>query len=399
MNDEQKKLPLFDPTFREIIQGNFLYADKTIYIHKMIDKYKCCFLSRPRRFGKTLLLDTVDELFSGNSELFEGLWIDTDSSYEFVRHPVLRFSMTYTKISTKDDLEARIETDLRLAAKKEKIELISDSYGEMLVELLDGICDKYGVGAVVLIDEYDAPVAGNISNQRLAADNCKVLHGFYTSLKKGIRHVRFALVTGITRFAMTALDSGPNNFMDISLKSDFSGICGFPVSELESLFGDRFDETLDRLKSRGQIGQGADKEALKAVILKWYDGYNWLGPEHVLNPYSILNFFDDKDLRGYWPLSGHPSHLMALVRERPLEFIQPSVDSLFSQNVRRADLGTLEAVPLLFHSGYLTIDKKELKDTGENDDEGEPILEEAFTFRNPNQEVRALYKSSLFKGA
>ncbi|MDR1039015.1 MAG: AAA family ATPase, partial [Deltaproteobacteria bacterium] len=233
MNKDPQSLPLTDEPFRKIIRGNYLYSDKTEYIHNMINSYTCCFLSRPRRFGKTLLLDTVDELFRGDRELFEGLWIDTDSSYEFARHPVLRFNMAYPEISTRKDLKYRIERDLRRAAETEDVKIIGPSYDEMLEELLEGLFKKYKVGAVVLIDEYDAPVAGHISDRKLAEDCSNVLHGFYTSLKKNIRFIRFALVTGITRFAMTALDSGPNNFMDISLDPDFSGICGFPVSELE----------------------------------------------------------------------------------------------------------------------------------------------------------------------
>ncbi|MDR1040055.1 MAG: AAA family ATPase, partial [Deltaproteobacteria bacterium] len=230
---EPKKLSLNDKPFRKIIQGNYLYADKTKYIHKMITEYDCCFLSRPRRFGKTLLLDTLDELFQGNSELFEGLWIGAPNEYDFERHPVLRFNMAYAKISTKKDLEDYIEYDLRDAAKIEGVEITSNSYDTMLRELLRGVNEKYKVGAVVLIDEYDAPVAWNISNRTLASDNCDVLHGFYTSLKKNINYIRFAFVTGITRFALTALDSGPNNFTDISLDPDFAGICGFTFPEID----------------------------------------------------------------------------------------------------------------------------------------------------------------------
>ncbi|MDR1038902.1 MAG: AAA family ATPase, partial [Deltaproteobacteria bacterium] len=171
---EPKSLPLNDVPFREIVEEDYLYADKTKYIHKMITENKCCFLSRPRRFGKTLLLDTLDELFQGNRELFEGLWIGTPNKYEFKRHPVLRFNMAYSKISSKKDLEDNIEDDLRDAAKIEGVEITSNSYGRMLGELLKGFKDKYGVSTVVLIDEYDAPVARHISNQRLAADNCDV---------------------------------------------------------------------------------------------------------------------------------------------------------------------------------------------------------------------------------
>jgi hypothetical protein len=269
----------------------------------------------------------------------------------------------------------------------------------MLGQLLRGVNEKFGVGAVVLIDEYDAPAAMHISNQELAWDNCGVLHDFYMTLKKHIRHIRFAFVTGVTRFAATALDIGGNNFLDISLRSDYAGICGFPVSELESLFADRFDETLDRLKSEGQIEQGADGGALKAKILEWYGGYDWLGPEKVLNPYSVLNFFNESKFRAYWPYSRQPSYLTELVGERPFKYVQPSLDSCSGYSIRTFSLGRHSVVPLLYHSGYLAIDKEVLKDSGEKDDEGEPILVEAFTFRNPNVEVGAHYKRSLLERA
>ncbi|MDR1039280.1 MAG: AAA family ATPase, partial [Deltaproteobacteria bacterium] len=202
---EPKRLPLNDKPFRKIIQGDYLYADKTKYIHKMITEYDCCFLSRPRRFGKTLLLDTLDELFQGNRELFEGLWIGTPKKYEFERHPVLRFNMAFTEIKTGQDLVDRIKRELTKAAKCEDVTISPHSFDEMMNDLLESLCKKYKAGAVVLIDEYDAPVARHISKPGLAADNCDVLHDFYTSLKNNIRFIRFAFVTGITRFALTAL--------------------------------------------------------------------------------------------------------------------------------------------------------------------------------------------------
>jgi hypothetical protein len=362
----------------------------------MINKYDCCFLSRPRRFGKTLLIKTLEELFLGNHELFEGLWIDTDSDYAFQRHPVLKLSMAYSKIYAKDDLEARIESDLMDAAEIEDVKITANSYGEMLGQFLKGVNKKYGVGGVILIDEYDAPVARHISNRKLAADNREVLHDFYTSIKRNIDFIRFALVTGISRFTMTALDSGPNNFVDISLMPDYAAICGFTISELDELFSDRFKETLDRLKSDNGIDPKANEDTLKAMISEWYDGYSWLGPERVLNPYSILNFFDQSSFDDYWTMLGVPSLLSALVRERPMEFIQPSLDSYTSKQIRKIELGGLDVAPVLFHSGYLTIDGQVFKDVIID---GKPAKVKALSFRIPNREVGGNYQSSFFMQA
>ncbi|MDR1041140.1 MAG: ATP-binding protein [Deltaproteobacteria bacterium] len=391
----QKKLPLGGMTFREIRERNFLYADKTEYIHMMIDNYKSCFLSRPRRFGKTLLLDTIQELFRGERELFKGLWIETDSDYAFEQHPALRFSMgRYTELSAKDDLVDRIKYDLKSAAIEHNINIVADSTGQMLGELLKGIYKKHGVGVVVLIDEYDAPVSRHIADRKLASDNRDVLHDFYAALKDSYMYVRFALVTGITRFALTSLDSGPNDFKDISLMSDFAGICGFTIPEFDILFKNRFTETLRRLKTFGDIGRDAKQKELREKILEWYDGYSWLGDHRVLNPYSILNFFDEKKLRAYWPFSGQPSHLSALVREKPLDFIQPVLDSYLTEGIMKVDLGSLEAVPVLFHSGYLTIDCRTRKEVTV---QGITFDDEAFTFRTPNREVGLNYRTFCFE--
>ncbi|MDR1038618.1 MAG: ATP-binding protein [Deltaproteobacteria bacterium] len=393
---ELKKLPLSDESFREIIEGNYLYADKTKYIHTMINKFKCCFLARPRRFGKTLLVDTIEEVFLGNRELFDGLWISTDSDYAFDRFPVLRLNMAYTKLSIRADLEARIESDLREAAETEELSISDDSYGEMLGQFLRGVKRKYGVGTVVLIDEYDAPVTRHMSNRKLASDNRDVLHDFYTSIKKNLKYIRFALVTGITRFTMTALDSGQNNIKDISLMSDYSEICGFTLSELDMLFSDRFENTLKSLKKRKIIAWNAKSKELIAEMKRWYGGYSWLGSNRVFNPYSILNFFDQNNFDDYWTELGVPSHLACLVRENPLEFIQPSLGSYTSIKLLKIELSELDVVPVMFHSGYLTLDAQVLKDV-EVDDKIEKV--DAFTFRIPNLEIRLNYRAAIFKEA
>ncbi|MDR1314700.1 MAG: AAA family ATPase, partial [Deltaproteobacteria bacterium] len=289
---EQKTLIIADSTFKEIILGNQLYADKTKYIHDMLNRFKCCFLSRPRRFGKTLLLNTISELFQGDRELFKDLWIGAQSGYGFPRHPVLKFNMAYAKITTPDDLSGKIERDLKEMGADHGVEINRDSYDEILGQLLKGLAKKHGAGAVILVDEYDAPVTDHISDGNLALACRNVLHGFYRSIKTNIEHVRFAFVTGITRFAMTSLDSGANNFKDISIDERYAGICGFTRREIDALFEDRFEATLETLKARGNIPPSAGVDDLKAQILLWYDGYNWLGNERVFNPYSILNFFD-----------------------------------------------------------------------------------------------------------
>ncbi|MDR1038504.1 MAG: ATP-binding protein [Deltaproteobacteria bacterium] len=392
-----KKLFTNDLSFRQIIQGNYLYADKTGYIYDILngDPTSFCFLSRPRRFGKTLLLNTFVELFKGDRELFRGLLID-QRGYKFERHPVLYFNMAYSLVSSKEDLVARITGSLLKMARKEGVEFVEDSYGEMLGELLEGICDKYGALAVILVDEYDAPLTRHIIEKDISVGIREVMRDFYIALKTYSQYVRLAFVTGITRFAMTELDSGPNNFNDISLVPKFGGICGFTKTEMRTLFNDRFPDTLAALKGSGKIPDTASIDDLKKMIEDYYDGYNWLGEENVLNPYSLLRFFSSNEFNSYWPLTGQPSHLSALVRKNPLDFILPNLDAYPSVETRKAELIRLKPVPVLFHSGYLTIDKPVIIEEVEK---GQVVKKSGYSFKIPNTEVRQDFEYDLFINA
>jgi hypothetical protein len=391
---ERKKLPFGDPDFKRIIEENQLYADKTKFIHGMLNHSVCCFLSRPRRFGKTLLLDTISELFQGDRVLFKDQWIGTQSDYNFARHPVLTFNMSYANIKTVDDLASAIAFSVRQQADAHEISLTTEiSYGTMMEQLIDGLYKKNGVRSVILVDEYDAPVTEQLADRNLAFACLKVLHGFYASIKKCVKRVHFAFVTGITRFAMTAVDSGANNFSDISLDEDFAGICGFTRHEIDVLFEDRFEETLKKLKDRDEVPLSASVDDLKAKIMEWYDGYNWLGNERVLNPYSIINFFHKKHFGAYWPLSGRLSHLSAIIRDNPLDYLQPGLAVYSDAQVRKTDLSDIGVIPVLFHSGYVTIDKTITITRLENN---ETIEEDGYTFKIPNKEVRSVSKASIF---
>ncbi|MDR1080198.1 MAG: ATP-binding protein [Deltaproteobacteria bacterium] len=386
--------PLGDPSFRKLRAENRLYVDKTEYISKMLNLSTCCFLSRPRRFGKSLLLSTIDELFQGDRKLFNGLWIDSQHNYSFEKHPVLNFNMGYSRTSTDDELITAITDDLEKHAKREGVALSSHGYGEMLGDLLQGIYFKHGVGTVILVDEYDAPVTDHLSDMKLAYANRTVLHNFYRSLKASLKYVHFAFVTGISRLAMTSMDSGPNNFTDISLMPEFSGICGFTAKELNKYFKARFKDTLTSLKANGDLPKNAGIKELKAIIMEWYDGYNWLGNDHILNPYSILNFFLLKNLDSYWPSSGRPSHLIALIRENLENFLKPRLDDYPVSEITKADVLSIGIVPIMFHSGYLTIDNVTKITRIENQ---KVISEKVVSFRTPNLEIQNVSLASVFK--
>ncbi|MDR1166248.1 MAG: ATP-binding protein [Deltaproteobacteria bacterium] len=390
-----KELPLGDPSFRKIIQRNQLYADKTKYIYEMLKASDCCFLSRPRRFGKTLLLKTISELFQGDREFFKDLWIGAQSDYGFERRPVLTFNMAYANFQTRDELVSEIKWSLRKQAAKHGVLLnLERSYGGMMEDLLEGVSEKHGVESVILVDEYDAPVTDHISDRDLALACRDVLRDFYRAIKTNIDYVRFAFVTGITRFALSDVDSGANNFLDISLNEKFAGICGFTRHEIDVLFEDRFEATLEILKAKGELPPGADVDDLKAKILEWYDGYNWLGEERVLNPYSILKFFLEKHLGSYWPSTGRPSHLSALIRDNQLDFHQPSLAVYPKRQVTKTELSGVGIAPVLFHSGYLTVDKEIKIPRFANN---LLVMEDGYTFKTPSSEVDLYLKADIFK--
>ncbi|MDR1164808.1 MAG: AAA family ATPase [Deltaproteobacteria bacterium] len=406
-----KKVALTEESFREIIQGDYLYIDKTRYILEMISRYKFCFLSRPRRFGKTLLIDTLHELFQGNRELFKGLWIDPENSkgeinhnpnvgsikrsnYDFPRHPVIHLNMNYGRVTNPDELASLIVDDLQDYADLAQITLKSCNFSNIFKHLFKELSKQYnGARTVLLIDEYDAPVTSAIDDPILAQGACNVLHDFYSALKKNSKMIRFCAVTGITRFAKTALDSGPNMFKDISLTPYFAGICGFTVPEFDDVLTGIGAEILEGVKENNNINPTASVEELRKKILSYYDGYNWLGDSKILNPFSILNFLDENTFEFFWALSGRPSHLTKLIKQYPLDYLKPELGNFSVETLKQTGLESLEPAAILFHSGYLTIDKTE--SIAETID-GNLNEYKLFTLKIPNNEVERTYRKLCF---
>jgi hypothetical protein len=302
--------------------------------------------------------------------------------------------MYYAKTESPDALERNIIGDLKAVARSEELTLEEYSYDRILSELLAKLSKKHGVGVVVLIDEYDAPVIDHIDDQKLAAANAYVLRKFYGALKNNVEYLRFVFVTGITRFALTAMDSGPNNLEDLSLEPEYAGVCGFTISEFDELFKDRMEDTLKALQENGDMEPGDGTDELREKLLKWYDGYNWLGPERVLNPYSILHFFKKKSFSSYWPQTGSPSHLTTLVQERPMEFTKPLLEGYIESQIKKTDFDQLTPVPVLFHSGYLTIDRVQTVAVMVGGREKERKL---YSFKLPNEEVEDSYVEYRFE--
>ena len=342
-----KKLPVGIQTFRKIIEGDYVYVDKTQYIYSLINNACYYFLSRPRRFGKSLLLDTISEVFNGGKELFRGLWI-YDSDYSFSVHPVIRLDMSNISNKTPETLETAIMLELQGRIQDEAFDIAGGVPAHMFKRLIELLYAKHGQRVVVLIDEYDKPILDHLDNKEIAEANRQVLREFYGILKSMDPYLRFTFIAGVTKFSKTSIFSGLNNLKDITMLEDYANICGIPVGSLDEYFSE-YIESLAAHKRFMQYGSVRDE------ILSWYDGYSWDGETKLLNPFSLLNFLDQKRFSGFWYASGTPGFLPDLIKKQPESYTNLRDFEITEQMLDSADIGKLALAPLLFQSGYLTI--------------------------------------------
>ncbi|MDR1293025.1 MAG: ATP-binding protein [Clostridiales Family XIII bacterium] len=369
-----KKLPVGIQTFRKIIEGEYLYADKTGYIYDLIQGGSYYFLSRPRRFGKSLFLDTMAEVFGGARELFDGLLID-ETDYGWERHPVLRIDMTQVDARDSVTFEKELAGMMREKAAAEGVALSGDTPASLFRGLIEALREKHGRNVVVLIDEYDKPIIDHIDEPEKAEANRESLGYFYGILKGQDANLRFVFLTGVSKFTKLSLFSKLNNLEDLTMWEKYAGVCGFTEREFDALFADRIPAYREsRKEAGGRDGSKSDAE-IRDLIFRWYDGYTWDGETRVFNPFSLLNFFNNNKYRAYWYATGAPAFLVKAFRERPYEYAQiqeTGINELVldSHNIENAPL-----VSLLFQTGFLTVKSIE---------EGPP---EEYTIGFPNTEV------------
>jgi hypothetical protein len=261
--------------------------------------------------------------------------------------------------SSQSNLLESLRENLRtLGNAEEKKEFASDIPGFMLKELVDALIAKYHENVVMLIDEYDYPISHYIGDTQLAKANTAILSEFYASLKSISPNLRFVMVTGVTRYAMMGLSAGLNQLVDISFDPKYAAICGFTPDELDQYFGDRYGSTLEALKSSGYLSSDSSEDDLRQEILDWYDGYTWDAKTRVLNPISILNFFNLKEFKEFWKTNS-PSveFLQNTISSNPLSFMKNNLQGYGESDISLATVDHIASVPLLFHTGYLTIDK------------------------------------------
>ena len=354
-----KKLPLGLQDFGELRRGDFLYVDKTEQLHQLVMGGKYYFLSRPRRFGKSLLVSTLAELFRGNQKLFEGLWIHDHWDWQQT-YPVIELHLnqgTYKVIG----LEAFLTEELELQAEAHGISLQGAAYPSQLRHLVTALSEKYGRVAV-LIDEYDKPILDYLDDVPQAQANREILKNFYSVLKPLDPHLRFVLLTGVSKFSRVSIFSELNNLTDLTLHPRYTTLLGYTQEELEHYFADHIDPLAANFGGR---------EVLLARIKQWYNGYSWDAQHFVYNPYSVLSFFDQGDFQNFWFETGTPTFLVKLLnrqRKYDLKNLQVSALVLSAFEIERID-----AYTLLFQTGYLTICARN---------------EQTYTLSYPNQEVK-----------
>jgi len=371
-----KKLPLGIQSFRKIITEGYVYVDKTPYIYDLLNSASYYFLSRPRRFGKSLLLDTIGEVFGGDKELFCGLAI-YDSDYDFVKYPVIRLDMSNIANKTPEILEDSLAASLRQRIKDEDLDITDTIPSDMFKHLINGLCKKYGQRVVVLIDEYDKPILDHLHDIEIAEANRQVIRGFYGILKSMDPYLRFTFMTGVSKFTKTSVFSELNNMLDITLLKKYANICGVAKGDLEKYFGEHLEHlsTLNKPKHCHNIHD---------EILAWYDGYSWDGETKLINPFSLLSFFMQERFAGFWYASGTPKFLIDLIKKHPSAYTNLNNLEVSEFMLDTIEFDKIAIEPLLFQTGYLTI--KKILPT-----QGQPL----YLLGMPNFEVREAFNMQI----
>ncbi|MBQ3799018.1 MAG: ATP-binding protein [Treponema sp.] len=345
-----RKMPVGIQDFQKLREEGFVYVDKTALIYDLVQNSCPYFFSRPRRFGKSLLVSTLEAYFTGRKELFEGLAI-SGLEKEWAEHPVLHFDFNGQNYSDPEGLNMMIDAHLRKWEERYGIEKKSPSPGLRLADIIDGACRQSGRKVVVLVDEYDKPLLETmvLSDEQIEA-NRAVFKGMFGQLKNLDGKLRFVLFTGVTKFSKVSIFSDLNQLRDISMDEAFASICGITQEELEKDFSPEIDAMAKE--------NGMTREACIAKLKQFYDGYHFSkdSPD-IYNPFSLLNAFSRKDFGKYWFGTGTPTFLVKRLNEMNFNPRSFSDGSLYSSEDAISDYrpDNPDIVPLLYQSGYLTI--------------------------------------------
>lgn len=343
-----KLYPLGIQTFSEIRKRDMLYIDKTEYVYRMASSGKFFFLSRPRRFGKSLLVSTLKSYFEGKKELFRGLALE-QLEKEWTEYPVLHFDMSGGKHMDKEQLERYLAFILEAEEKKWGITNPQIDANNRLTQLINTAYEKSGKQVVVLVDEYDAPMLDVAHEQQQLDALRNIMRNFYSPLKYSEAKLRFVFLTGITKFSQVSIFSELNNITNISMNDDYAGICGITKEELLTQMAEDIEELACR--------RNMTKEQVVDKLKEYYDGYHFTRySSDIFNPYSLLNCFAENKFGSYWFTSGTPTYLINMMRK--YQVVPTDVITRVEADVSEFDAPTetmSTIMPLLYQSGYITI--------------------------------------------
>ncbi len=362
----RQKLPIGIQTFAKLREDDCYYVDKTALALKLIDEGTHYFLSRPRRFGKSLFLDTLAELFAGNEPLFRGLYVHERWDWR-TRYPVIRFSFGGGIVQSPDDLERKIREQLRINQAALGLSCTEPSIDGCFAELIRQTHAATGQRVVVLVDEYDKPILDNLTAVDRARAIRDGLRNLYSVIKDTDAHIRFAFLIGVSKFSKVNLFSGLNNLRDITLSRDYSALCGYTDADVDTVFAPEL--------------AGLDRDQIR----HWYNGYNWTG-QAVYNPFDLLLLFQERQFRPWWFETGSPTFLIDLLTDRHAWL--PTLGQLETDAALLSafDVGHIATEALMFQTGYLTIAREE-----------DRFGEYWYRLRYPNQEVYQSLINGLLK--
>lgn len=368
--------PIGIQNFEKIRTEDFLYVDKTAEIYKLAKEGRYYFLSRPRRFGKSLLVSTMEAYFSGRKELFSGLAIEKLEA-EWKQHPVLHLDLSGVSYTDESVLERVLSDKLAKWETLYGAVNTSDILGLRFKEVIEAAYNKTGNQVAILIDEYDKPIIDNLGNEPTLSHLRSTLQGFYSVMKSMDARIRFGFLTGVTKIGKMSVFSGLNNLNDISMIPDYVDICGVSETELHEYF----DESISELSSANEMS----KEECYVKLKSMYDGYHFCEDSiGIYNPFSLLNTFQNKKFREYWFETGTPGFLVEVMRKTSFDVTTLENQTVDSTLMSNADAIFENPVPYLFQSGYLTI-------TGYND------MFRLYQLGFPNQEVKNGFLNCLLK--
>ena len=368
--------PIGIQNFEDLRRSEYVYVDKTALIYRLVSTGKYYFLSRPRRFGKSLLISTMDAYFSGKKELFKGLAIE-QLEKDWIEYPVLHLDLNSSKYINPVDLDVVLDQQLNNWEAEYGIARKYDDCSARMNDVIDAACRKTGRKVVILIDEYDKPIVNNLGNEALVDYYRKTLQGFYSVLKAKDGQIKFGFLTGVSKIGKLSVFSSLNNLKDISMVKDYADICGISEKELH----DNFDESVSELGEANNLTK--DEGYLK--LKEMYDGYhfsqNSIG---VYNPFSLLNAFSDREFQDYWFETGTPTLLVNVMKKTLFDVPTLSDNVVVSAD----DLSGMQdiinnPIPLFYQTGYLTIKgyDKEFKE---------------YTLGFPNDEVKTGFLKFIY---